>query len=240
MNLKKKAIAVAIALAFSSPMHASGIPTFDAANVIQSTITALNSVEQLMNQVKMVANQAQQLKTLDGAIMGSLNDALGGQANDITGLLRDVQSMKFDWENSKREYESLFGDDGAWKDANPAAYADYLDRLSQQVKGAARTATQSQQVINNVEKYNRANQRAIDAAAGADGDVRQLQSANLQLSTITAQLGDLAQVTATQARVEATQALAAQAKEDADRATIKRMTDPSNIILNNPIRNKEY
>ena len=240
MKIKRQLLALTTAAAISGSAGASGIPVLDAASLIQTTVTALNSVEQVMNQVKMVANQAQQLKTLDGQIMGSLDGALGGQASAVVGLLKDVTAMKYDWDNSRREFDQLFGDNGAWKAANPAAYATFLERSSQQVKGAARSATQAQQVLNNVEKYNRANKQAIDAAAGADGDVRQMQAANLQLSTVNAQLSDLIQLEATAARAQATQAVAAQAKADADRVAIERMSDPGNIVLDGPTRSKKY
>lgn len=58
----KIALAVALATGITAPIHA-GIPTIDAANIIQTTVTAFESVAQTLKQVEQYQKQIEQYAT---------------------------------------------------------------------------------------------------------------------------------------------------------------------------------
>lgn len=65
MKIKHTLVALVVGVYSCFPAHAGGIPTIDLTNFIQNTITALETIDQTINQVKQVKNQVDSLKNLD-------------------------------------------------------------------------------------------------------------------------------------------------------------------------------
>ena len=67
-RLRPRVVRVALltALAFvATPVPTSGqLPVIDAANLVQNTLTALKTIESVINEVQMIANQVRQLETM--------------------------------------------------------------------------------------------------------------------------------------------------------------------------------
>lgn len=86
------AIAAVAALVTTPKADASGIPTVDIANILQTSVSALENIEQVANQVEMIRNQIDQFNKLQeqldrqvaqfDAITGTYN--MGGLLNDQT------------------------------------------------------------------------------------------------------------------------------------------------------------
>ena len=59
-------VALLTALAFvATPVDTNGqLPVIDAANLVQNTLTALKTIESVINEVQMIANQVRQLETM--------------------------------------------------------------------------------------------------------------------------------------------------------------------------------
>src|SRR3989441_410610 len=58
------AIAVVLALAATPAVTMGQLPVIDAANLIQTTLTALKTIESVINEVEMIANQVRQIENM--------------------------------------------------------------------------------------------------------------------------------------------------------------------------------
>lgn len=80
---KQITILIVSALVFSGTASASGIPTVDVANIIQTTTTALNSISQVANQVEQIRNQIDQFNKLQEQLTQQVRqfDSISGNYN---------------------------------------------------------------------------------------------------------------------------------------------------------------
>src|SRR5439155_21336021 len=58
------ALAVVLALAATPAATMGQLPVIDAANLIQTTLTALKTIESVINEVEMIANQVRQIENV--------------------------------------------------------------------------------------------------------------------------------------------------------------------------------
>ena len=81
MKVKSRLASVLIAsMLISSPVQAAGIPTIDVANIVQTTVSAFENIEQVANQVEMIRNQIDQFNKLQEQL-----DQQVAQFESITG-----------------------------------------------------------------------------------------------------------------------------------------------------------
>jgi P-type conjugative transfer protein TrbJ len=58
------AITVVLALAATPSVTIGQLPVIDAANLIQTTLTALKTIESVINEIEMIANQVRQIENM--------------------------------------------------------------------------------------------------------------------------------------------------------------------------------
>lgn len=119
--------AAAASFTFASSAHAAGLPVIDVTNLIQNTMTALQSVKDevyqntnITYQYKMMANQLLQSTGLDGA---ALTEQLGALNNEISSNERYGSALK-------DLYGSLSGN------------TDYLNRVQSMMVSSGKTPSQ--------------------------------------------------------------------------------------------------
>ena len=115
------AIAAAAALVTAPQADASGIPTVDIANILQTTVSAFENIEQVANQITQIQNQIDQFTKLEEQLaqLVAQFDSITGTYN-MGGLLNDA-----DYRNLRRSLPTSWQDtlamiEGAAADAHQA------------------------------------------------------------------------------------------------------------------------
>lgn len=91
----------------SSPVFATGIPTVDVANILQTSLTAFENIEQTVTMTEQYAQQIeqyeQQLRDFEQQVK-TYETMVGSR--DMSGLLNDLNAMKYrEW--TPEEFDSL-------------------------------------------------------------------------------------------------------------------------------------
>lgn len=114
MKLKKLSLCVASVFVFAGTgtAHAGGIPTIDVTNIVQTTLTSLNSFEEIANQIKQIQNQIDQLRQLEQQLDQAKEqfEAMTGSYNmsDLLNGVAEQQAREWapdDWRNVLDVYE---------------------------------------------------------------------------------------------------------------------------------------
>lgn len=182
MSLKrlKMKMAVLIFVCCGSPPALAGIPTIDIANVIQSVITALETIEQtigqaeqIANQINQIQNQARQIQQLDdqfAAMSGSYNisDLFNGAGDQDWR-----RAMPETWEDVMGMISAANANAGQRRarDAAIAAQESAMDFQATDVvsSGSSQTLTRLERDVNSIyaalgvgqEAYRRASENTI-------------------------------------------------------------------------------
>jgi P-type conjugative transfer protein TrbJ len=231
----QNAVAVAVLASVLSvgQVNATGIPVVDAANLSQTMITAVNAVTsvanqamQIANEVRMIQNQLQSLSTLGESSFGAVNANLNNQLYQLNSVLNTVKGVGFQIGNVDSQFRAMFPEGTDWSTKDVGQYGGYFDKWSAQVQDSARTAMQSQGVIENIRRNNAETSNILSQAKGADGEVRQLQAVNQMLGVLASQMGDMTVALTAGGRSSASIAAAGQAERDAQRALMDKFNAP--------------
>lgn len=212
MNIHNKLSAtfIAITLGVSSlSVNAGGIPTFDGANMAQSTITALNTV---MQYTKQIEEYKTQLLQYENQLRNSLAPAayIWAEAqktmNDLQRTVNDLKSLK-DRVGNIDQYLAQFGDVRYYQNAdcyrsNLGCYEEFKSQREkfselQQKASAALTkgiARQSENILDDSDKL----QLLQSRAQTAQGQMEAIQYANQFAAAQNNQLLQLRQIMLTQ------------------------------------------
>ncbi|WGO96436.1 hypothetical protein QCD61_28145 (plasmid) [Pseudomonas viciae] len=224
-------------------VNATGIPVVDVANLSQTMITALNAVTsvanqavQIANEVKMIQNQLQSLSMLGNSSFGVLNSNLNNQLSQLDGVLSTVKGVGFQINNVDNQFRTMFPEGTDWSTKDVSQYGGYFEKWSAQVQDSAKTAMQSQGVIENVRRNNLEASNILSQAKGADGEVRQLQAVNQMLGVLAGQMSDMTVALTAGGRSSASIAAAGQAERDAQRALMDNFSAPVVIPIGDGVR----
>lgn len=224
-------------------VNATGIPVVDVANLSQTMITALNAVTsvanqavQIANEVKMIQNQLQSLSMLGNSSFGMLNANLNNQLSQLDGVLSTVKGVGFQINNVDNQFRTMFPEGTDWSTKDVSQYGGYFEKWSAQVQDSAKTAMQSQGVIENVRRNNLEASNILSQAKGADGEVRQLQAVNQMLGVLAGQMSDMTVALTAGGRSSASIAAAGQAERDAQRALMENFSAPVVIPTGDGVR----
>lgn len=212
MNIHNKLSATFIAITFgvsSLSVNAGGIPTFDGANAIQSTITALNTVNQYAKQIKEYNTQ---LLQYENQLRNSLAPAtyIWSEAqktmNDLQRTVNDLQNLRNGIGNID-QYLEQFADIRYYQNAdcylaNTGCYEQFKTQKEkfselQQKANAALTkgiSAQSKAIVND----SRTLQTLQSKAQTAKGQMEAIQYANQLAATQNNQILQLRQIMLTQ------------------------------------------
>lgn len=209
MTIRKVlASAVASALMFTAAhSHATGIPVVDALNVVQSTITAFESVTQTMNQVEQLQTQLEQLEDaqrnseslssyqwdqaeqLMGGVMNTVGfvDTIAGSAGGLDAYLGQFRNL------GDYQMHNCFRAQGC-SQAQRRVLAGEVDRMSQDQAENNANALRALALQQEMLKQDAANLRRLQQSAqSAQGRMAAIQAGN-QLAS--AQINQLQQIRA--------------------------------------------
>lgn len=179
----------------------------DAANLIQTTATALSTAQTVENMIRQVNLMRQTLQTINPTSFSGLQSLFSeGQMNYQT-LSNNINTLGFALGEVNSNFDRMFPKDKrAWRGAKYSDFDDYYTGWNSQITGSAKMANRAQASILNVERNNQAVANILGQSSAANGEVRQLQLINQQLALIHARLGHLVQNIAAMGRITANMA----------------------------------
>lgn len=176
-------LAVAWSLLTVQPI--SAMTVIDPTNLVQNTLTAVrtleqinNQVEQLQNESQMLVNQARNLASLDYNVLNRLHASLAKSEKLIAearGLAYDVQSLDSEFARLyPEEYASTISGDQMYRDARKR-WAYTLDGLHTAMRVQA-------QVSGNLADDERALADLVGQSQSASGSLQAMQATNQLLA----------------------------------------------------------
>jgi type IV secretion system protein TrbJ len=209
-------ILISLASAVSVKQATAVVTVIDVSNLKQNTLTAVRTAQQIQNQLSMIANQVRSLSTLPSSSFAQIKGVYESNLRELNGMLSNVQGISFDLNQISSQYDQLFPQ-GQWNNMSSGQYADFYQKWNTELANAAKVAMQGQSVLQRSQDYNNEAVAILSRSAGADGEVRQLQSTNQMLGIVSAQLSGLTENLATSSRITAMMAA-----EDAQRREAAR------------------
>lgn len=178
------AVAAASLTALTSPAHAQWV-VVDPTNLVQNTLTAIRTLEQVNNQIRQLQNEAQMLMNdarnltnLDFSVLGELRATLA--ATDR--LIGEARGLAFDVSRMQADFQRLYPTE--YTAATPAARmaADARTRWQNALE-ALRTATVVQsQAVQNFPSDERALSDLVGRSQSAAGALQAMQATNQLLA----------------------------------------------------------
>jgi P-type conjugative transfer protein TrbJ len=205
--MKKTLLAAAAALLISlaSPVNAQWV-VIDPTNLVQNTLTALrtlqqvnNQIRQLQNEAQMLMNDARNLTSLDFSVLGELRATLAA----IDRLIREARGLAFEVSRMQADFQRLYPTE--YTAATPAAQmiADARTRWQNALE-ALRTATVVQsQAVQNFPSDEAALSDLVGRSQSATGALQAMQATNQLLALQSRQAMQAQQLQITQDRAAA-------------------------------------
>jgi P-type conjugative transfer protein TrbJ len=185
------------------------IAVVDPTNLVQNTLTAVNSVQVVLNTIQQIAqlqaqiqNQLQTLKSIDPKTIAGLQQLIS--AGQLTfGLISDDASViKYNLAQVNGGFGRLFPKTQAgWAAVKYSDFNGHYDSWNAELIVSALAASRAQTALVTLDGNNQAIQTILASSRDATGEVRQLQLVNQQLAVIHAELASLVQNLTTMSRV---------------------------------------
>lgn len=245
MNIRNKLSATFIAITFgvsSVSVNAGGIPTFDGANMVQSTITALNTV---MQYTKQIEEYKTQLMQYENQLRNSLAPAayIWAEAqktmNDLQRTVNDLQNLRNQIGNID-QYLEQFADTRYYQNAdcyvaNTGCYEQFKtqrEKFSELQKKANAALTkgisaQSKAIVDD----SRTLQMLQSKAQTAQGQMEAIQYANQLAATQNNQILQLRQIMLTQMDALNTAQQVDNSRRAQMEAASQRFREPSSMSI---------
>jgi P-type conjugative transfer protein TrbJ len=180
----------------------AAMSVIDLSNLKQNTLTAVRTAQQIQNQLTMISNQVKTLTTLPASTFAQIKGIYDSNMRELNGIINDVRGISFDLDQISSQYDQLYPQ-GQWNNMSSSQYEDIFQKWNTELASAAKTAMRGQAVIGRSQDYMNETLDILNRSAGADGEVRQLQSTNQMLGIVSAQLGGLTENLATSSRITA-------------------------------------
>ena len=151
--MKKRLIAAAIAaMLCTATAHAQWV-VVDPTNLVQNTLTAIrtleqinNQIQQLQNEAQMLMNQARNLASLPSSVVGHLRANLATTER----LIAQAQGLAYDVTNLDREFQRLYPEQYAATVSGDQMYRDTQERWKNTLHGLQTTMQMQAQVSQNL------------------------------------------------------------------------------------------
>ena len=216
-----------IAATPAAPAHAQRI-VYDPTNHAENLLQAARALEQINNQLLSLANEARMLTQLDLQLRPELSSSIGAARQ----LLEQARGIRQNLDTISADMAALYPEDLRELD---------LDRLLQQsdawveqsrasvetlMAASAASAGQLEQAQSTID-------RTLDASANASGQTSAIQASTQALGVLSAQIAQLQQLQAAEARALASERLEQIAREARARA-VRRRAFPTDVSSDAP------
>ncbi|UUY08628.1 P-type conjugative transfer protein TrbJ [Pseudomonas sp. J452] len=191
-SLKPKLTALAVAsvltLACAQPVHALfgvGDIVLDPTNLVQNTLTAVrtleqinNQVQQLQNEAQMLSNQARNLASLDFSVVNQLHASLVRSEQ----LIAEAQGLAYDVQNLDSEFARLYPTEYAATVSGDQMYQDARKRWAHTLDGLHTAMRMQAQVSRNLSDDESALTVLVGQSQSATGALQAMQATNQLLA----------------------------------------------------------
>ncbi len=191
-SLKPKLTALAVAsvliLACAQPAHALfgvGDIVLDPTNLVQNTLTAVrtleqinNQVQQLQNEAQMLSNQARNLASLDFSVVNQLRASLARSEQ----LIAEAQGLAYDVQNLDSEFARLYPEEYAAAVSGDQMYRDARERWANTLDGLHTAMRMQAQVSQNLSEDESALADLVGQSQSATGALQAMQATNQLLA----------------------------------------------------------
>ena len=204
--MKKRLIAAAIAaMLCTATAHAQWV-VVDPTNLVQNTLTAVrtlqqinNQINQLQNEAQMLMNQARNLATLDFNIVNRLRSTLATTER----LIAEAQGLAYDVQNLDREFARLYPEQYAATVSGDQMYQDAQERWKHTLDGLHTAMRMQAQVSQNLREDESALADLVSQSQSAQGALQAMQATNQLLALQAKQSIQAQQLQITQERAAA-------------------------------------
>jgi type IV secretion system protein TrbJ len=175
----------------------------DAGNLVQNTMSALNTLKSTLNEATMIANQAQtllnqakNLQALPTTIRGDLTSTIG----QYMQVLQQAQGLTYQFSTIQAQFQRLYPQHGM----SMQAYLTSLPSTSQATYYALQDAMRAQSALDRLLKERTQLDTAMSHSAQASGALQAQQAATEVQGIMVEQLNGLQEVQAATGRAQAT------------------------------------
>ncbi|MCY1301520.1 P-type conjugative transfer protein TrbJ [compost metagenome] len=184
--MKKRFLAAAVAAMFciASSVQAQWV-VVDPTNLVQNTLTAIRTMEQINNQIhqlqneaQMLMNQARNLANLDFNIVNRLRSTLATTER----LIAEAQGLAYDVTNLDREFARLYPEQYAATISGDQMYRDAQERWRITLNGLQTTMQMQAQVSQNLGEDESVLADLVGKSQSAEGALQAMQAMNQLLA----------------------------------------------------------
>ena len=179
-------LALAILVQFSGPAQkAEAMIVYDPTNYAANIQTSLKQVESVINELKMLENQAKNLLQL-----GQVPELqqLSKTFNDLMKIRSEVTSLLNSYEQFQSEWDSVFKDFGAISGMNASEWAQQAQKMVNESNKALYDSVKAQTTVSQIESDAQALTALQTASSNAQGVLQAAQAGNAIAATTTRQL----------------------------------------------------
>lgn len=184
--MKKRLVAAAVAamLCTATTVHAQWV-VVDPTNLVQNTLTAIrtmeqinNQIQQLQNEAQMLINQARNLANLDFNIVNRLRSTLATTER----LIAEAQGLAYDVQNLDRDFARLYPDQYAATISGDQMFRDARERWKNTLDGLHTAMRMQAQVSQNLAQDESALADLVSQSQSATGALQAMQATNQLLA----------------------------------------------------------
>ncbi|AHC79129.1 TPA: P-type conjugative transfer protein TrbJ [Burkholderia cenocepacia] len=184
--MKKRLIAAAVAamLCTVSTVHAQWV-VIDPTNLVQNTLTAIrtleqinNQIQQLQNEAQMLMNQARNLASLPSSVVGQLRTNLATTER----LIAQAKGLAYDVTNLDQEFARLYPEQYAATVSGDQMYRDTQERWKNTLNGLQTTMQMQAQVSQNLGVDETVLADLVGKSQSAEGALQAMQAMNQLLA----------------------------------------------------------
>lgn len=209
LRLTALAAAAVLVLVITKPAHALfgvGDIVLDPTNLVQNTLTAVrtleqinNQVQQLQNEAQMLSNQARNLASLDFNVVNRLRASLARSEQ----LIAEAQGLAYDVQSLDSEFARLYPDEYAATVSGDQMYRDARKRWEHTLDGLHTAMRMQAQVSRNLSEDESALADLVGQSQAATGALQAMQATNQLLALQAKQSIQAQQLQLTQDRASA-------------------------------------
>ncbi len=183
--MKKRLIAAAIAaMLCTATAHAQWV-VVDPTNLVQNTLTAIrtleqinNQIQQLQNEAQMLMNQARNLASLPSSVVGQLRANLATTQR----LIDQARGLAYDVTNLDQEFARLYPEQYAATVSGDQMYRDAQERWRNTLHGLQTTMQMQAQVSQNLGEDESVLADLVGKSQSAQGALQAMQAMNQLLA----------------------------------------------------------
>ena len=183
--MKKRLIAAAIAaMLCTATAHAQWV-VVDPTNLVQNTLTAIrtleqinNQIQQLQNEAQMLMNQARNLASLPSSVVNQLRANLATTER----LIAQARGLAYDVTNLDREFARLYPERYAATVSGDQMYRDTQERWRNTLNGLQTTMQMQAQVSQNLGEDESVLADLVGKSQSAEGALQAMQAMNQLLA----------------------------------------------------------